>query len=301
MQKKLKAAIARAAAGEFIRREVTLPDADGVMTDFDFSLKPVRDESGEIVLLIAEGRDITNLKQTQLELRSVSDRLKYLLATSPAVIFSCTSTGIYRATFMSENVATILGYQPQDFTDNSDFWVSHVHPEDVERILSDMTQNFETDDHSHQYRFLCADDSYCWLETHRKIIRYKDGTPIEFVGYLVDINERKAAEDALQESEERFRAFMNYSPAAAWITDADGTMLYASPTYLRTFEPTTDNVIRKTFFDLYPPSLNDSIKNLEKVSVSNHYLEAIESDYHTKRTKLLYLGRPRSGTDYRNR
>ncbi|WP_156818216.1 PAS domain S-box protein [Mastigocladopsis repens] len=404
IQENLKAAIAQAAAGQFIRMEVILPDADGVMRDFDFSLKPVRDESGRVVLLIPEGRDITNLKRTQSELLSVSERLKYLLTASPAVIFSCRPHGDYGATFISENVTTILGYQPQDFLDNSDFWVNHVYPEDVERVLREIPQIFERNYHSHQYRFLCADGTYCWLETHTKLVRDKKGNAVEFVGSLVDITERKALEEevalkqqllngfisnapvgmtvldsqlrytlinealaeingipakehmgktpwemiphlapkqeeifrqvlttrqpilnveingetpklpgvnrtwlvsyfpihdqircslgivvaeiterkaaqaALRESEERFQAFMNHSPALAWITDTDGRMLYASQTYLRTIQQATDSIIGKSLFDLYPAEFAQQwIDNIKKVAVSNQVVEAIET------------------------
>ncbi|BAZ22044.1 diguanylate cyclase with PAS/PAC and GAF sensors [Kalymmatonema gypsitolerans NIES-4073] len=278
IQENLKAAIAQAAAGQFIRTEVTLPDADGVMTDFDFSLKAVRDESGEVVLLIPEGRDITNLKRTQSELREVRDRLKYLLTASPAVIFSSRPHGDYGATFISENVTAILGYQPQDFLDNSDFWVNHVHPEDIERVLRNIAQNFETNYHFHQYRFLRADGTYCWLEEHVKLLRDKNGNPVEFVGYLIDINERKATEAALRQSEERFQTFMNHSPASAWITDADGTILYASQTYLRTFGVATDSIIGKRLLDIYPAEFAQQwVEKIKKVAVSNQVLEVIET------------------------
>ncbi len=278
IQENLKAAIAQAAAGQFIRMEVTLPDADGVMTNFDFSLKPVRDESGEVVLLIPEGRDITNLKRTQSELREVRDRLKYLLTASPAVIFSSRANGDYGATFISENVTAILGYQPQDFLDNSDFWVNHVHPEDIERVLRNIAQNFETNYHSHQYRFLRADGTYCWLEEHVKLVRDKNGNPVEFVGYLIGINERKAAEAALRESEERFQAFMNHSPTLAWIVDAEGRMLYASQSYLRTIQQATDSIIGKSIFDLYPAEFAQQwIDNIKKVAADHQVVEAIET------------------------
>lgn len=219
IQENLKAAIAQAAAGQFIRTELTIPNADGVMTDFDFSLKPVQDESGEVVLLIPEGREITNLKRTQSELRLVSDRLKYLLTASPAVIFSCKPNGDYGATFISENVTTILGHQPQDFLDNSDFWVNHVHPEDIEHILRDIPQIFESNYHFHQYRFLRADGKYCWLETYTKLVRDKNGNPVEFVGYLIDINKRKELEMEVAYKQQLLDSFITCAPVGMTLLD----------------------------------------------------------------------------------
>jgi PAS domain S-box-containing protein len=65
LQAQLREAVRRAAAGEFIRFEATHPAADGSLHDVDFSLKPVRDEAGDVTLLIPEGRDITEYKRME--------------------------------------------------------------------------------------------------------------------------------------------------------------------------------------------------------------------------------------------
>jgi PAS domain S-box-containing protein len=61
----VKQAVARAAAGEFLRQEVSLIRPSGDAITFDFSLTPVRDESGKVVFLIPEGRDVTDLKRAE--------------------------------------------------------------------------------------------------------------------------------------------------------------------------------------------------------------------------------------------
>jgi diguanylate cyclase (GGDEF)-like protein/PAS domain S-box-containing protein len=68
LQEKLRDAVARASRGEFIRFEATHPDRDGNLHVVDFSLKPVHDERGRIVMLIPEGRDITDQKHAEVEL-----------------------------------------------------------------------------------------------------------------------------------------------------------------------------------------------------------------------------------------
>ena len=64
-QEKLRQAVMKAAAGEFVRFETTHPAADGSLHCFDFSLKQVRDEAGNLILLIPEGRDITERKEME--------------------------------------------------------------------------------------------------------------------------------------------------------------------------------------------------------------------------------------------
>jgi len=95
---------------------------------------------------------------------------------------------------------------------------------------------------------------------------------------VTEISDRKQAEVALRQSEERFQAFMNNSPAAAWITDADGRMVYLSQTYFRIFEFPTHDVIGKSIFELYPADIADQfLDNIKTVAQTNQVIEAIET------------------------
>jgi len=65
LQEKLQQAVKKVARGEFLRFEATHLDKEGVLHYVDFSLKPVKDESGKVVFMIPEGRDITESKKTE--------------------------------------------------------------------------------------------------------------------------------------------------------------------------------------------------------------------------------------------
>ncbi|MCK9572054.1 MAG: PAS domain-containing protein [Candidatus Omnitrophica bacterium] len=69
LQEKLREATKKAAAGEFIRFEATHMAKDGSLRNIDFSLKPAKDESGKVIFLIPEGRDITDRKKLEEALR----------------------------------------------------------------------------------------------------------------------------------------------------------------------------------------------------------------------------------------
>lgn len=66
------------------------------------------------------------------------------------------------------------------------------------------------------------------------------------------MTERRRAAEALRESEERFRAFMNNSPAIAWMKDEQGRMVYLSGTYEKRLGLRLEDYRGKTDFDLWP-------------------------------------------------
>ncbi len=120
----------------------------------------ISNDQGEIIEIQSVGRDIHQLKQTEIELRTVRDRLQYLLTRCPAVIFTCEPSGNYAATYISENVTAILGYHFSQFLEKPDFWADHIHPDDRDAVLARIPEIFEHEFHQHEIRFLHADGTY---------------------------------------------------------------------------------------------------------------------------------------------
>ncbi|MEX0269571.1 PAS domain S-box protein [Leptolyngbyaceae cyanobacterium UHCC 1019] len=101
-QMQLREAIARAATGEFIRYEVELSGADGKIAICDFSIKPLRDETGQIVLLIPEGRDITQRKQAEAEIHQLNVELEDRVARRTSQMAQLNRTLAQTATLLEE-------------------------------------------------------------------------------------------------------------------------------------------------------------------------------------------------------
>lgn len=92
--------------------------------------------------------------------------------------------------------------------------------------------------------------------------------------------DREQAKAVLLESEARFQAFMNHSPAASWITDDNGRMIYVSQTYLQTFQlpvTTASDLIGKTVFEIFPQEIaQEFLGNIHWVAKTHLVLETIE-------------------------
>ncbi|MDH5649066.1 MAG: PAS domain S-box protein [Gammaproteobacteria bacterium] len=149
------------------------------------------------------------VKKRTLELQRSQDRMAFLLGSSPVVIYTCEPGGDYAATFVSENVIDLFGYRAEEFIEDPGFWVSGIHPDDVSRVLEDLTNLFKRDRHAHEYRFRRPDGSYLWVRDELKLVRDQKGEPVEIIGYWVDITAAKEAESNLQESEIRQRTVLS--------------------------------------------------------------------------------------------
>ena len=204
-----------------------VPSQPGAIRHWEVSYFPIpgeRDRPESVGAVVVE---ITERKRAESQLRSVTERLQYLLTSSPAVIFSCQTRGDFAATFMSENVREILGYEARDFVGNANFWASRVHPEYREGVLTNPF-SFQQELAVYEYRFLHADGTYRWIYSQMKLLRDAAGNPIEYVGYLIDISELKAVEGALRESQRRYKILAETSPVCIINTDAQRNCLYVN-------------------------------------------------------------------------
>jgi PAS domain S-box-containing protein len=150
------------------------------------------------LVIVARKKAEEALREAYGKLDVAKSRLEHLLTSSTAVIYTCKADGDFGATFISENVKDQLGYKPDDFISNSGFWKDGIHPDDVTRILGEVETLFDKGAHVNEYRFLHKDGSYRWMRDELKLIRDKDGNPLEMVGCWYDITERKQAEQQLR-------------------------------------------------------------------------------------------------------
>jgi len=156
-------------------------------------------------------QDITERKRAEDQILIANERLQYLLTSSTAVIYTAKISGNYGAIYLTDNIILLTGYNSIEFIENSNFWSEHVHPEDLPRILGELPGIFEKEYHAYDYRFLHKNGHYFWVHDEMKLIKDKEGNPLEIVGYLTDITERKKAEQALLESEKKYRRIIDHS------------------------------------------------------------------------------------------
>ena len=131
--------------------------------------------------------------------------LRSLLERGPAVIYHCPEYWDYGISYVSPNVADLLGWAPDDFTENPIFRQEIIHPDDLPLILNAIPALFSEGRQTHEYRLRKKNGDYIWVADEIQSLQGRDGELEGIVGYLTDITNQKATERSLRESELRHR------------------------------------------------------------------------------------------------
>ncbi|HBB35042.1 MAG TPA: hypothetical protein DC064_25465, partial [Cyanobacteria bacterium UBA9273] len=194
----------------------------------------VWDERGVPVRMVGSNTDISDRKQAEATLREREERFRTLVSNIPGAVYRCLCDADWTMAFISSAILEISGYPPNDFINNQvRTFASIIHPDDrhqVQRIVWESVANrqpFLID-----YRMMRADGSIAWVYEKGRGIFDATGVLLWLDGVIFDISDKKQAEAALSESEQRFRAIFNSSFQFTAVLQPDGTLLDANQTAL---------------------------------------------------------------------
>ncbi|MGA3134076.1 MAG: PAS domain S-box protein [Terracidiphilus sp.] len=188
--------------------------------------------SSGISRVVVEHINITERKQAEDHLRESEERFRTMADGCPIGIWVTDAQGVN--CFANKAYLESSGITQDDGIDNR--WRSIIHPDDApgffekfERALKEHTP-FHTERRSRR-----ADGGWCWMES-RGIPRFSsEGEFLGLAGTSADITDRKRAEEALQESEKRFRAMADGCPTPMWISGAEGGVNFTNRTFREFF------------------------------------------------------------------
>ena len=232
--------------GDFVQREIRQVTIGGEKLVVDFSLKPIADEMGRVVNIIAEGRDITELKTYQRALEEQKEDYRSLFENSLAGLYR---TRIEDGLFLRANdeTARIFGFSTKEDIVNKEgsakYYVDpNVREELIARALDQGSVKGIT------AAIVGADGREKYFLVSAKA--FSDEGFIE--GSIVDITDLKQAEAALLESEAKFRAIVESCPEGIGIADFDGHILSFNDRLLEITGYSRGDLNGKTFNDITP-------------------------------------------------
>ncbi len=196
---------------------------------------PVRDAHEEIVGGIEVTLEITERKKAEAALNEAYN----ILRASPAVAFLWRNQEGWPVEFVTDNVEDLFGYSAKDFVSGELLYSQTIHQDDLERVAGEVSsysgkERFDRFMHE-PYRILTKQGQAKWLEDRTHIRRDSEGRVTHYQGILMDITARVQAQDALKESEERFRTLVEKSPLGISLIGNDGRYMYVNPKFEEIF------------------------------------------------------------------
>ncbi len=160
-------------------------------------------EDGRPTRVIGTHLDITGVKDTEIALRRSEERFRALAESSRAVPWEA-DVRTLRITYVGPQIERITGFSPADWVDK-DMWPQRLHPDDRARVIREGEERAkEGIDHNLEYRLIAADGRVVWIRDLISVIKGDEGQRWLY-GVMVDITEEKSREQALRESESRYR------------------------------------------------------------------------------------------------
>ncbi|MBS1780856.1 MAG: PAS domain-containing protein [Bacteroidetes bacterium] len=133
-------------------------------------------------------QDITEHKRIEQAFIESSDKYQSLIQTVDGIVWEADAETL-SFSFVSDKVKSILGYSPEEWYSDPDFWANHIHPEDrAQAVQYCLVKTRESQNHSLDYRMIKADGDIIWIKDIVSVID-EDGKPKWLRGLMVDITE----------------------------------------------------------------------------------------------------------------
>ncbi len=190
---------------------------------------------GKPVAIQVIAHDITERKRAEKVLRESEYKYKSLIENIPDIIFTVDLEG--KITFVSSKVKEILGYENAETINKNIF--NFIPEEDHQRALEHLQKGMKGEKIKHfQIPMIAKSGEKLYFECSFSRI-YKDGAVVGAQGTAVDITERKIAEKALQNSENKYRLLADNVNDVIFVLDMNLNYTYISPSVklLRGYEP----------------------------------------------------------------
>ena len=211
--------------------EEDLVTAQGKRT-FLTSKAPLRDAEGRVIGMVGVARDITSLREAEKGVRESERRFATLIASLPGGVYRCRNTPDWPTDYASEGFRGITGYAPEDFVAGRVRYGDLIHADDRDRVWEEVQKgNAANRPFTVEYRLIARDGCEKWVWERGRLTDAEGGVS-HLEGFVTDITARRQAEEALRESEQRFRQLTDNIREVFWMTSADkNQMIYISPAY----------------------------------------------------------------------
>lgn len=270
------------------RSEYRMVARDGKVVWFSDEAMIVQDSAGKPLFIQGVMTDISERKRTEEALRASEKKYKELAELLPQVVFEMDLKG--NLLFVNRQAFNIFGYSQENFDKGLNV-MQMLAPFERERareniqksLIGDRPINFE-------YMGQKKDGSIFPFIVHSTPVIH-DGIPVALRGLLIDISERKRAEENLKKSEERYRTIFENTTIGIFQTSIQGKLLRANPALAKMFGFASPDEMVASITDLGKQlyAHSEDRDRLKRLITENDIVENFEVEGHTKNGKSIWV------------
>jgi PAS domain S-box-containing protein len=247
--------------------------------------RPTEREIGFMELLARQAADLISRKIYEDRLRESDERFRMAQRAGGVGIWDWNL--LEGRTYWSETTWDFYGEPPNSADPNEDFWTVHIHPDDRERVKSNLVESVlsKSNNYRDEFRILRRDGTILWIESSASITRDRDARATRVFGVNIDITERRLAEERIRASAQQLRLVTDAMPALISYVDKHERFRFANQTYHEWFGTAPEEVIGKKVREVFGDDIYSVIRE--------HVKSVLKGEEASFETEVIYPQGPR--------
>ena len=233
--------------GKTEQREWTWVNKRGGKFPVSLTINALKNPEGMVDGFLCIAMDITEKKRSEKALAESERNYRLLIDNIPNIVFKGYADG--SIDFYDDKIYTLTGYSKELFLSRKMKWNDIIYDDDRALVRHAFIRALKGDkSYIREYRIWKKNGDFVWVEASSQIVCDGEGN-IEFItGAFLDITERKLAERALHESEEKYRSLFNSGPNPIFVLDQQSLeILDANPSAEETYGYTKEELVGRSF------------------------------------------------------
>ena len=158
----------------------------------------IRDNDGTPLYWLGIMFDITSFVETQRDLMHLQNTYGALVEQIPAIVYQDATDDAWTTVYVSPQITNLLGVLPEEWTGDSKLWSQMLHPDDRDRAIEEVDRGIESGEpYTVEYRMIARDGRVKWFQDTAVMLPDAEGNPAFTHGVMLDITERREAEERL--------------------------------------------------------------------------------------------------------
>ncbi|MBI9066907.1 MAG: PAS domain S-box protein [Salinivirgaceae bacterium] len=215
-------------------------------------------ENGKVVSIVGSIADITERKKAEQALKESEEKYRRLTENAQDFIYRMSlPDGKYE--YVSPASESLLEYTPEEFYNSHLLIAKLIHPDFKDYFENEWQKLLEGNiSQTYEYKIITKTGREKWLHQRNVLIKNEKNIPVAIEGIVTDITDRKQVEEALKQSEARFRSVWEQSTEALVLSDAEGIVQAVNPAYQNLYGYSLEQLFDKSFSIIFPEEYRKS-------------------------------------------